>query len=242
MYDNEFESDRAAVAARGRERERDDETLATYDAPAAATGRVDAVGPAGMARLQRSAGNAALAGVVQRSSVQQVIDQPGKSLPTDVREPLERGFGRSLDHVQLHDDTTALESARDVNAYAYASGDHIVVPPGAPLETYAEEAEHTFQQRSGPVAGTPDGKGHLVSDPSDSFETAARDRASQVVSASSGGPAASASGSASASTSGSASVQRQALDELEVQRQADEPVVQRQDEAPEELEEEPELA
>jgi hypothetical protein len=240
MYENEFESDRAAAAARGRQAERDDEAVA-FDAPAAAAGRMDAVGPDGMARLQRSAGNAALAGAVggaavQRSSVQQVIDQPGRSLPSDVREPLERGFGRSLDHVQLHDDSTALASAGDVGAYAYASGDHIVVPPGAPLETYAEEAEHTFQQRSGPVSGTPDGKGHLVSDPSDSFETAARDRAGQVVAASATGAA------APAAAPVSASVQRQAEEELELQRQVEEPVVQRQDEAPEEMEEEPEAA
>jgi hypothetical protein len=40
----------------------------------------------------------------------------------------------------------------------------------------------------------------------------------------------------------SASVQRQAEEELELQRQVEEPVVQRQDEAPEEMEEEPEAA
>jgi hypothetical protein len=211
MYDNELRPDHAATGVR-RTASDAEQAAAAYDAPAAVTGRVDAVGPDGMARLQRSAGNAALAGAVQRSAVRDVVSSPGRSLPTEVREPLERGFGRSLGHVQLHDDATALASAREVGAYAYASGDHIVVPPGAPLETFAEETEHTFQQRSGPVAGTPDGKGHLVSDPSDSFETAARERAAQVVSG------------------------------VEVQRSVEEPVVQRESAAPEELEEEPEAA
>jgi hypothetical protein len=222
MYDNEFESDKEAVGARRPEAAEEETTAFAFDAPAAAAGRVDAVGSDGLARLQRSAGNSAVATAVQRSSVQDVISRPGKSLPGDVRAPLERGFGRSLDHVQLHDDASALASARDVGAYAYASGDHIVVPPGAPLETYAEEVEHTHQQRTGPVDGTPDGKGHLVSDPSDSFETAARDRASQVVNAAAPGPG--------------PAVQRHAEDDVEVQRQVDEPVVQRQ-EAEEEIEE-----
>jgi hypothetical protein len=177
MHEHENEIERVDGPERRPEVE---EQTAVHDAPAAAAGRVDAVGPGGMARLQRSAGNAALASAVQRSPVQDVISRPGRSLPDEVRGPLEHGFGRSLAHVQLHDDSSALESARSVQAYAYASGDHIVVPPGAPLETYAEEAEHTFQQRSGPVAGTPDGQGHLVSDPSDSFEVAAKSKAGEV--------------------------------------------------------------
>jgi hypothetical protein len=237
MYENEFESDRAAIAGRRPEAIEDETPARAFDAPAAATGRVDAVGSGGMARLQRSAGNSAVATAVQRSSVQDVISQPGKSLPGEVRDPLERGFGSSLSHVQLHDDATALSSARDVGAYAYASGDHIVVPPGAPLETYAEEVEHTHQQRGGAVDGTPDGKGHLVSDPSDRFEAAARDRASEVVgAAASGGTAAPAPAPSGGAASSAPAVQRHAEEDLEVQRQVDVPVVQRQEE---EMEEEP---
>ncbi len=238
---HEYESEHAAVGRRPEVVE-EEPAVAAHDAPAVLSGRVDAVAPAGMARLQRAAGNAALASSVQRSSVerasvqrssvQEVISQRGRGLPADVREPLERGFGRSLDHVQLHDDPAALSSARDVGAYAYASGDHIVVPPGAPLETYAEETEHTFQQRSGPVAGTPDGKGHLVSDPSDAFEVAARDRANQVLAAAQAGPVAAMAGAAAGPA-----VQRQALEDVEVQRQVTEPVVQRQVAEEEDLEE-----
>jgi hypothetical protein len=222
MHEHENEIERVDGPERRPEVE---ERAAVYDAPAAAAGRVDAVGADGMARLQRSAGNAALASAVQRSPVQDVISRPGRSLPDEVRGPLEHGFGRSLAHVQLHDDSSALESARSVQAYAYASGDHIVVPPGAPLETYAEETEHTFQQRSGPVAGTPDGQGHLVSDPSDSFEVAAKSKAGEVVSA--------------AATAPAGPVQRQAEEEELPVQQAQAPV-QRQ--AEEEEMEEPEAA
>jgi hypothetical protein len=263
VYENEFESDRAAVLGRRREDEAPaDAAVAAYDAPAAVAGRVDAAGAGGLGRLQRTAGNTAVAAAVQRSAgsaalqrsagsaalqrsagaaalqrseseeepvqrsaVQETIAQPGRNLPGDVREPLERGFGRSLAHVQLHEDAAALSSAKDVGAYAYASGDHIVVPPGAPLETYAEEVEHTFQQRSGPVDGTPDGQGHLVSDPSDRFETAARERASEVVAASSsssGAPAPTGAGPASGGSG--AAVQRQEAEEVA----EEEPVVQQQ--------------
>lgn len=232
MYSEEFGSDRGGAQVR-RVPEGEEEPSAAYDAAAAVTGRVDAVGADGIARLQRSAGNAAVAGAVRLSSVRQVVSQPGRGLPAEVRGPLERGFGRSLEHVRLHDDPSALSSARDVQAYAYASGDHIVVPPGAPLETYAEETEHTFQQRGGPVPGTPDGQGHLVSDPSDSMETAARERAREVVAASTGAA------TAGAVTGTGPAVQRQVDEGVEVQRQVDEPVVQRQ--AEQELAEEPEL-
>lgn len=223
MHEHEFEPERAEALERRPEVA---DPAAVHDAPAAASGRVDAVGPDGMARLQRSAGNAALASAVQRSPVQDVISRPGRGLPDEVRGPLEHGFGRSLAHVQLHDDAAALDSARSVQAYAYASGDHIVVPPGAPLETYAEEAEHTFQQRSGPVAGTPDGQGHMVSDPSDSFEVAAKAKAGEVVSAAATAPA-------------GAPVQRHAEEEEMPVQQAQAPV-QRQ--AEEEEVEEPEAA
>jgi hypothetical protein len=121
------------------------------------------------------------AGAAPRSPVHQTLAQPGRDLPTEIRGPLESGFGRSLDHVRLHDDADAVRSAESVEAVAYASGDHIVVPQGAPLHTYAEEVEHTFQQRSGPVDGTPDGQGHTRSDPTDPFERAAVARADEVV-------------------------------------------------------------
>jgi hypothetical protein len=137
--------------------------------------------PHGLLALQAAAGNAAVTAAVQRSAVAEVTAQPGRVLPAEVREPLEHGFGRPLDHVRLHDDPAALRSTQDVEAYAYASGDHIVVPPDAPLHTYAEEVEHTLQQRGGPVAGQPDGKGHLVSDPNDAFEIAAKAKADEVV-------------------------------------------------------------
>lgn len=182
MRDHEYDVDGSAPRERPANRDQEASGVA---ASAAVAGRIDAIGGDGMAGLQRAAGNAALTSAIQRSTVSDVISQPGRGLPGDVRGPLERGFGRSLEHVRLHDDAEALRSARDVSAYAYASGDHIVVPPGAPLETYAEETEHTFQQRGGPVAGSPDGRGHLVSDPSDSFETAAKAKAEQVVAAAS---------------------------------------------------------
>ena len=71
-----------------------------------------------------SAGQARGGGPTDR--VQQVLASPGQPLDTTTRAFFEPRFGRDLTRVRVHTDATALESARSINAVAYAAGRHIV--------------------------------------------------------------------------------------------------------------------
>jgi hypothetical protein len=94
--------------------------------------------------------------------------------------------------VRLHVDARSAES---VAAAAYTVGDDIVVhpdhfSPGTPQaqRTLAHELTHVKQQRSGPVAGTPQAGGVRVSDPGDHFEQEAEHSAASVMSRLDHGP------------------------------------------------------
>nr|WP_318839603.1 DUF4157 domain-containing protein [Streptomyces arboris] len=64
----------------------------------------------------------------------------------------------------------------------YTSGSHVVIGDGgADKLTLAHELTHVIQQRSGPVAGTVNGAGLKVSDPSDRFEREAEANATRVM-------------------------------------------------------------
>ncbi|GAA2278774.1 hypothetical protein GCM10010415_53860 [Streptomyces atrovirens] len=161
-------------------------------------GPLSAVSPASLQALQRSAGNAAVrrmleerrAGsdggqpspVVQRSSVHDVLNAPGRPLDPAVRAELEPRMGADFSGVRVHDDTAARASAAEVGARAYTSGHHIVIGEGgADKHTLAHELTHVIQQRQGPVAGTDNGSGLRISDPSDSFEREAEANAHRVL-------------------------------------------------------------
>lgn len=166
--------------------------------------------PARIAALQRTAGNAAVlraveetrhvhgagcghpAGVqrspeqaapeVQRSSVPDVLRAPGRPLDTAVRTDMEARLGADFSDVRLHTGPTAQRSAAEIGARAYTSGSHVVLGAGGTdRHTLAHELTHVIQQRSGPVAGTDDGTGLRVSDPSDRFERAAEANAVRVM-------------------------------------------------------------
>lgn len=85
--------------------------------------------------------------------VGQVLNQPGRSLPSAARSRLEPAFGRDFSRVRVHSDTLAAQSARAVSARAYTVGQHIVFDHGqfdtdSPqgLHLLAHELAHTLQQ------------------------------------------------------------------------------------------------
>ena len=158
---------------------------------AAAAGRTDVLGPAGVLGVQRVAGNSAAADVVNggRSPVLDVLSSSGESLDEPVREDMEARMGHDFGDVRVHTGDAADASARSVSAHAYTVGSDIVFQRGAydPGSTagrtmLAHELTHVVQQRTGPVDGTSTGDGVRVSDPSDRFEQAAAANAEHVMS------------------------------------------------------------
>ncbi|WP_078888531.1 eCIS core domain-containing protein [Streptomyces sclerotialus] len=161
--------------------------------------------------LQRSAGNAAVARMlqraneeehhehsagcghqqtesapapVQRSAVHDVLSSGGQPMDQAVRQEMEARLGADFSDVRLHTDSTARASAAEVGARAYTSGNHVVIGDGgADKHTLAHELTHVIQQRQGPVAGTDNGAGLKVSDPSDRFEREAEANATRVMAA-----------------------------------------------------------
>ncbi|MEU9090514.1 DUF4157 domain-containing protein [Streptomyces sp. NPDC048428] len=228
---------------------------------AAATGRADVVGTAGMGVLQRSIGNAALGPMIQRARAgtpEQSEDEPrspvhdvissggGTPLDTETRTDLEGRMGADFSDVRIHNDSSAHESAKGVGAHAYTVGNNVVFQrdaydPSSPQgrTTLAHELTHVIQQRSGPVEGTVAPGGIRVSDPSDRFEREAVTNADRVLSDPAPAPAA-ASASPSAATAAPA-VQRAATeDEDEQPADVQGSFVQRaQEKSPEEEEEAP---
>ncbi|WP_018681898.1 DUF4157 domain-containing protein [Actinokineospora enzanensis] len=132
-------------------------------------------------RLQRAVGNQALA---EGDLVHSVLSESGRPLDTPVREEMESRMGEDFSDVRVHTDTSAQRSAEEIGARAYTSGNHVVAGAGGlDKHTLAHELTHVVQQRSGPVAGTDNGSGLSISDPSDAFERAAEANAHRVMSA-----------------------------------------------------------
>ncbi|MFJ7412978.1 DUF4157 domain-containing protein [Streptomyces sp. NPDC098077] len=122
---------------------------------AAAAGRADVVGAAGMGLLQRTAGNGAIGAMVQRarsgaaetaaeqveaaeatgraglaeeqrSPVHDVVSSGGSPLDTDTRTDMESRMGADFSDVRVHHDSAAHESAKSVGAHAYTVGNNVV--------------------------------------------------------------------------------------------------------------------
>jgi Domain of unknown function (DUF4157) len=164
---------------------------------AAMTGRVDILGPAGVAGLQRIVGNETVSRLVEdereaapdKSPVHDVINSGGEPLAADTRAEMEGRLGADFSDVRIHTDSRAHDSAKSVNAHAYTVGNNIVFQRDAydPAShsgrtTLAHELTHVMQQRSGPVDGEATSGGVRVSDPSDRFERAAVANAEQIMS------------------------------------------------------------
>ena len=179
-------------------------------------GRTDALTPAAVMHLQKTAGNATVSAALEEqepSLVKDVVGSGGAPLDNDTRGFMESRLGADFGDVRVHTDATASESARSVQAHAYTVGNDVVFQSGkyspendSGKRMLAHELTHVVQQRSGPVAGTPAPGGIQISHPSDRFEQAAESSADRVMS----------SASASAPTTAGpapASVQREEDDE-----------------------------
>ncbi|MEU3505187.1 DUF4157 domain-containing protein, partial [Streptomyces hundungensis] len=120
---------------------------------------------------------------VQRSAVHDVLRGSGRPLDEATRGDMEARLGADFSDVRIHNDAAAKASAAEVGARAYTSGSHVVIGDGgADKHTLAHELTHVIQQRQGPVAGTDNGSGLKVSDPSDRFEREAEANATRVMS------------------------------------------------------------
>ncbi|XIE81608.1 DUF4157 domain-containing protein [Streptomyces sp. SBR177] len=96
---------------------------------------------------------------------------------------MEARLGADFSDVRVHTDSAARASAAEVGARAYTCGHHVVLGDGGTdRHTLAHELTHVIQQRSGPVAGTDNGSGLRVSDPSDRFEREAEANARRALS------------------------------------------------------------
>lgn len=175
-------------------------------APQTAAAGLDLGGmsPQSVLALQRSIGNAAVsrlveqsqhqhgagcghgeptAAPVQRSTVHDVLSTGGQPMAAPVRAEMENRLGADFSDVRIHNDGAARASASEIGARAYTSGNHVVIGDGGgDRHTLAHELTHVIQQRQGPVAGTDQGDGTRVSDPSDRFEQAAEANARRVMS------------------------------------------------------------
>ncbi|MFI7358027.1 DUF4157 domain-containing protein [Streptomyces avidinii] len=120
---------------------------------------------------------------VQRSTVDDVLRAPGTTLDAATRTEMEARLGADFSDVRIHTGEAARASAAEIGARAYTSGNHVVIGKGgADRHTLAHELTHVIQQRQGPVAGTDNGSGLRVSDPSDRFEREAEANATRVLS------------------------------------------------------------
>lgn len=137
-----------------------------------------------LAALQRSAGNRAVATLLQRQDdeaagdqVRSVLRSGGAPLNTAFRARAEQFLGADLSQVRVHTGGAAADSAHAVGARAYTSGSNVVFGQGmydtsssAGQHRLAHELTHVVQQQRGPVAGKPTADGLKISDPSDRFE------------------------------------------------------------------------
>jgi Domain of unknown function (DUF4157) len=116
------------------------------------------------------------------SVVNEVLSSPGLPLDASARATMEPRFGRDFQHVRIHTDSKASESAKAVSALAYTVGQNIVFAAGqySPAShegrrLLAHELAHTVQQAGaspGPISG--------ISQPGDLGEREA-DRAAETV-------------------------------------------------------------
>ncbi|WP_263631878.1 eCIS core domain-containing protein [Streptomyces sp. 8L] len=102
---------------------------------------------------------------VQRSAVTDVVSTPGSGFEGPMRAEAESVYGVDLSHLRVHTDAQARQSARDVGAEAYTSGNHMVFDGAMTRKKVLHEVAHTFQQAAGPVSGHDRGDGVSVSDP-----------------------------------------------------------------------------
>lgn len=182
--------------------EREPEAMSNRPAPSRVPGKEGHTDSqsisAQLIRLQRTAGNAGVNKLLQRSAETEEELSPvrdlmnsggGSALDASTRGFMESRLGADFGDVRIHTGSRATEAARSVQAHAYTVGSDVVFQDGRynpsssdGKKMLAHELTHVIQQRSGPVDGTPAAGGISISDPSDSFERAAEATAEKVVS------------------------------------------------------------
>jgi hypothetical protein len=244
MREHAFDTDEAALRPKSG---RIESPVTDGMGLAAAEGRTDVLGSAGILGLQRTAGNESVTSMLEegRSPVHDVLSSGGQPLDADTRTDMEGRLGHDFGDVRVHDDGAAHDSARAVNAHAYTVGSHVVFQrdhydpsSDAGRTMLAHELTHVVQQRSGPVDGTPTAGGIKVSDPSDRFEREAAANADRVMAAPAPAPAFPASVGVQRDLGNGMPVQRDEAPEVDEEQEptAQGSFVQR-DDAPEEEEE-----
>lgn len=108
-------------------------------------------------KLQRKAVSAGAPPGAAPPIVHEVLRSPGQPLDRAARAFFEQRFGCDFSGVQVHTDRRAAESARAVNAHAYAVGSHVVFGTGRYSPStrggawlLAHELAHIVQQQSSP--------------------------------------------------------------------------------------------
>jgi len=116
-------------------------------------------------------------------AVHEVLGSPGQALDPDARQKMESSFGHDFGNVRVHTDARAAESARSVNAVAYAVGRDIVFQSGryAPQTSAGErllahELAHVVQQQGQSSTGPLE-----ISQEDDAAEVEARSIADAVL-------------------------------------------------------------
>lgn len=106
-------------------------------------------------RSLKSTSPRAVTGMPVPPSVHWALSLPGRPLDTSTRTFFERRFGGDFRHVRVHDDESAANSARDVDARAFTVGSDIVFAGGAYAPAtavgkrlIAHELAHVVQQSS----------------------------------------------------------------------------------------------
>jgi len=196
MSGRAFESEFAASLRPGRAGalpEEDRSEVEANTARALAAGETDALSPASMLHLQRTAGNASVAALVgeeaeERGAVHDVVGKSGTPMDRETRSVMEQRFGQEFGDVRVHADAAGGRAAESVAANAFTVGNDVAFrsgayQPGTPAgqRMIAHELTHVVQQRSGPVAGAPAPGGIKLSDPGDAFERAADQNADRVM-------------------------------------------------------------
>lgn len=114
-----------------------------------------------VSRIQRSTGQTSESADAAPDSVDRVLASSGRPLEPALRQDMEQRFRHDFSRVRVHTDSTAEQSARDVNANAYTVGHNIVFGPSrfAPAtqegkRLIAHELTHVVQQsdREFPIA------------------------------------------------------------------------------------------
>lgn len=110
--------------------------------------------------IQRAgSGAAGEAGMAAPASVDHALAGSGKSLEPTLRQDMEQRFGHDFSQVRIHSDTASEQSAREINASAYTTGNNVVFGSGrytpetqTGRQLLAHELTHVVQQSAGSAA------------------------------------------------------------------------------------------